>query len=149
MAPTRLTAGHPTMNPYVGTILTDRVTLDPTVLTTNFMVLDRTAIAAANPSFMQTESRVRPHRPLCSVRCRSALHDGRKTIEDSPTSVPQKKEFTPDNTYSRVGVIFKVSGTEVVKSERARFIAAVALEDDELETTEKDIVGYYEVASSP
>lgn len=69
-----------------------------------------------------------------------------KVVQDAPTSVPQNKDFTPATLYSRVGVIFMISGDEVTRSERARFIAAVALEDDELEVTEKDIVGYYQVA---
>jgi predicted nucleic acid-binding Zn ribbon protein len=71
-----------------------------------------------------------------------------QTIQDAPTSVPQEASFTPDNTYCRVGVIFKVSGNEVTNADnRAKFIASVALEDDELESTEKDLVGYYQVAA--
>jgi prepilin-type N-terminal cleavage/methylation domain-containing protein len=70
-------------------------------------------------------------------------------IQDAPMSVPQKKDFTPDNTYSHFGVIFKVDGLEIQRTERARFICAVALEDDELEATEKDAEGYYEVSRVP
>ncbi len=70
-----------------------------------------------------------------------------KVMMNAPTSVPQEKGFTPDNTYCRVGVIFLVAGAEVEKTERARFVLAVALEDDELESTEKDVVGYYNVSA--
>jgi len=70
-------------------------------------------------------------------------------IQDAPMSVPQKKDFTPDNTYSHFGVIFKVDGLEIQRTERARFICSVALEDDELEATEKDAEGYYQVSRVP
>lgn len=69
-----------------------------------------------------------------------------KTIQDAPSSTPQNKEFTPDTLYSRFGAIFLVNGEEVLNTERARFIGVVAIEDDELETTEKDVIGYYKVA---
>jgi type II secretory pathway pseudopilin PulG len=141
---------HPTLNPYAGTIATDRVDLGSTAATsTNFAVLDRTRIAAANPNFLQTEFDADPtaRYVLFGVGGRSTMVG--QTMQDAPISVPQKKNFTPDNTYSRVGVIFKVSGAEVNRTERARFIACVALEDDELETTEKDIIGYYQLARDP
>ncbi|HZZ70903.1 MAG TPA: type II secretion system protein [Pirellulales bacterium] len=70
-------------------------------------------------------------------------------VQDAPLSVSQKKDFTPDNTYSRVGLVYLVGGKEVGRTERARLVACVALEDDELEPTEKDIVGYYEVSRDP
>jgi prepilin-type N-terminal cleavage/methylation domain-containing protein len=73
-----------------------------------------------------------------------------RNIQDAPTSVPQKSDFTPDNTYSRVGVIFQVAGAAVDAGDgRAIFVGSCALEDDELESTEKDIIGYYQVARNP
>ena len=143
---------HPTLNPYgdpSGPLGADLVTLNPGSTGTQFAVLSRAGIAAAQSTLLQTELASDPTAryvvfgvgPRCSMVS--------KTMQDAPTSVPQEKTFTPDNTYCRVGVVFKVSGTEVEKSERARFVAAVALEDDELEATEKDIVGYYGVAASP
>src|SRR5262249_36083146 len=69
-------------------------------------------------------------------------------IQNAPTSVPQNSGFTPATLYSRVGVVFQVAGVGINTTERARFIASVALEDDELESTEKDIVGYYDVIAS-
>jgi hypothetical protein len=73
-----------------------------------------------------------------------------RNIQDAPTSVPQKSDFTPDNTYSRVGVIFQVAGKAVDAGDgRALFVSSCALEDDELESTEKDIIGYYQVAKDP
>lgn len=70
------------------------------------------------------------------------------TIQNAPTSVPQNSGFTPATLYSRIGVIFQVAGVGVNATERARFVASAALEDDEIESTEKDIVGYYDVAKS-
>lgn len=151
---------HPTRNPYAGTITSDVVTINSDGTTSpsvKFAVIDPknsgatsyAAILAANPSFLQTVINADPTAryvvfgvgPRCSMVG--------QVIQDAPMSTPQKKTFTPDNTYSRVGVIFKVSGKEVERSERARFVAAVALEDDELETTEKDVTGFYEVSADP
>ncbi|MBL8825571.1 MAG: prepilin-type N-terminal cleavage/methylation domain-containing protein [Planctomycetaceae bacterium] len=151
---------HPTRNPYAGSITTDAVSLDSagtTTPTVKFAVIDPkntgatsyAAILAANPSFLQTVINADPTAryvvfgvgPRCSMVG--------QVIQDAPMSTPQKKTFTPDNMYARVGVIFKVSGVEVERSERARFVAAVALEDDELETTEKDVTGFYEVSADP
>jgi len=73
-------------------------------------------------------------------------------IQNAPISVPQNKEFTPSTLYSRVGVIFQISGAGITtgtsKTDRARFLAAAALEDDEIESTEKDTAGYYEITKS-
>jgi hypothetical protein len=71
-------------------------------------------------------------------------------IQEAPVAIPQNKDFTPATRYSRIGVIFKVSGKDVASAEnRARFVAAVALEDDDLEGTEGGVVGYYDVARDP
>ena len=68
-------------------------------------------------------------------------------IQDAPTSVPQDNTLTPDVAYCHFGAIFKVSGQEVTNADgRAKFMCCVALEDDELEATEKDAEGYYQVA---
>lgn len=72
-----------------------------------------------------------------------------QVIQDAPMSVPQNKDLSPDKAYCHFGLIFKVSGKEVSKTERARLVATVALEDDELEATDKDIVGYYNVSRNP
>jgi prepilin-type N-terminal cleavage/methylation domain-containing protein len=137
---------HPTMNPYPAgsTLLTNQVAIS-SATGTLFAVLSNSAINNANPSFLQTVRTDSTARfVVFGVGPRSSMVG--QVIQDAPLSVPQNKSFTPDNTYSRVGVVFQVSGREVVRSERARFIAAVALEDDELETTEKDAVGYYTVS---
>lgn len=138
---------HPTMNPYAGTIVTDQVTV-ATATNTLFAVVSSTAFTS-NPSFLQTARQADPtaRYVVFGVGPRNSMVG--TVIQDAPTSVPQNKSFTPDTLYSRVGLIFKVSGVEVERTERARFIAAVALENDELETTEKDLVGYYEVARDP
>jgi prepilin-type N-terminal cleavage/methylation domain-containing protein len=138
---------HPTMNPYPtgSTIITNQIAVK-TATNLNFAILNPTAINAANPSFLQsarlTDTTARF--VVFGVGPRSSIVG--TTIQDAPTSVPQNKNFTPDTLYSRVGLVFKVSGLEVERSERARLVAAVALEDDELESTEKDIIGYYEVS---
>ena len=142
---------HPTMNPYPAgtTVLTNQISV-ATATSTNFAILANNAtIDGFNPTFLQS---VRYNDPTArfvvfGVGPRSAMVG--TVVQDAPMSVPQNKNLTPDRTYSRVGLIFKVSGVEVERSERARFVAAVALEDDELESTEKDIIGYYEVSRDP
>ena len=152
-ATTTLMAGgtfHPTKNPYGGTFVTDAVTVPGGTgadSTNTFAVINMTAAVAANPAFLQAARAADPNATyvVFGVGARNSMVG--QTIQDAPTSVPQKATFTPDNTYCRVGLIFKVSGTEVANADnRAKFIAAVALEDDELESTEKDLVGYYQVS---
>ena len=150
---------HPTMSPYSTTLVLNRYDLSAdaslasgatsTASDKKFAVLSRTAITAAASNLMQTELANDPtaRYVVFGVGPRSSMIG--QTIQDAPTSVPQKKTFTPDTTYSRVGVVFKVSGVEVARTERARFVTAVALEDDELESAEKDVVGYYEVSRDP
>jgi type II secretory pathway pseudopilin PulG len=137
---------HPTRFPYPLTTIAANAVNVSTATATKFAVLDETKIPAR---FLENHRNADPTAryvvfgigPRCSMVGQN--------MQDAPMSVPQKKDFTPDTTYSRVGVIFKVSGIEVQRTERARFIAAVALEDDELELTEKDIVGFYEVSKDP
>ena len=75
-----------------------------------------------------------------------------KVMQSAPTSVPQNGDFTPANRYSRVGVLFQVAGVGIDAStggtKRARFMGAVALEDDELESAEKDLVNYYDISKT-
>lgn len=69
-------------------------------------------------------------------------------LKSNAVQVPQNSEFTPATLYSRAGVIFQISGVGITKpggTERARFLGAVALEHDELESTEKDLVNYYDL----
>ncbi len=142
------TSTQPTLNPYAGTILADVVDLTlPANSGTLFALIDPTNNTNIPANFLaaaranDTTARF----VVFGVGPRSSMVN--KVIQDAPTSVPQKSGFTPANTYSRVGVIFKVSGTEVNNADnRAVFVGSVALEDDELEATDKDIVGYYEVA---
>ena len=109
-------------------------------------VLDVATAKSKNPHFLQSVFAADPtaRYVVFGVGARCSMVG--TTVQDAPTSIPQNKSFTPETLYSRVGVVFKVSGAEVSRTERARFIAAVALEDDELETTEKDLVGYYKMA---
>jgi prepilin-type N-terminal cleavage/methylation domain-containing protein len=140
---------HPTMNPYPAgtTVNTNATSVANSGL--KFALVNIAAAQTANPNFLQVEVANDPTAVFVvfGVGARNSMIG--QTIQDAPLSVSQKKDFTPDNTYSRVGVIFKVDGVEVQKSERARFVAAVALEDDELESTEKDTVGYYGVSADP
>lgn len=132
---------HPTMWPYA--------TQNPAQpLTTGTMVrfLNNAGINAGNPRFLFNE-RQDPNAVFVVFGVGPKCAMVGKTIQDAPTSVPQKSDFTPDNTYSRIGLIFQVAGAKVDAGDgRAIFIAACALEDDELESTEKDIIGYYQVA---
>lgn len=142
---------HPTMNPYPSGVTLTNNQVDVTSAAgaaLKFAVLNESVISTANPSFLQTlRTDTTAKFVVFGVGPRSSIVG--QVIQDAPMSVPQKKTFTPDNTYSRVGLIFQVAGVEVGRTERARFVAAVALEDDELESTEKDIVGYYEASRDP
>ena len=140
---------HPTMNPYAGDYKTAQVDLAKDGTTIQFARIDLAAAQAANPAFLQTISANDPTAKFIVLGVGPRCTMVGQTMQEAPTSVPQDKGFTPDTTYSRVGVIFMVSGKEVSRTERARFIAACALEDDELELTEKDLVGYYGVARDP
>jgi hypothetical protein len=141
------------MNPYPSASFSP--TANPITSSTAFAIVNQTAAQAANPAFLQAEFASDPATDAGGTAVYIVLGVGARNsmigsvMQNAPLSVSQKSSFTPDNTYSRVGLIFKVDGIEVQKSERARFIAAVALEDDELETTEKDTVGYYGVSTDP
>jgi prepilin-type N-terminal cleavage/methylation domain-containing protein len=145
---------HPTMRPYASATPTlDQLSLfdangDLTSAAQGayFATLNLTAIQAANPSFLQTIRDADPTAQFVVFGVGPRTTMVGQVIQDAPTSVPQNKQLTPANTYCRVGVIFQIDGVEVQRTERARFVAAVAMEDDELETTEKDIVGYYQVS---
>lgn len=143
---------QPTLDPYEAPYATSKTPIDTSL---NFAILDPNTNSLfqaggsaqsflANVRAANTVGGVEPRFVVFGVGSRCTMVG--KVIQDAPTSIPQNKDFTPATLYSRVGVIFMVSGDEVTRSERARFIAAVALEDDELELTEKDIVGYYQVA---
>lgn len=143
---------HPTMNPYPSADPTaDRLTL---AAGTTVRILNNAAIWGTNgtnglnPSFLQAAHATDPDATymLVGVGPRSSMVS--KVMQDAPQSVPQNNGFTPSTRYSRVGLIFKIKGAEVTQTERARFIAAVALEDDELEQTDKDISGYYDVVKA-
>lgn len=134
---------HPTLNPYN----TTGVYAAPTALapSTSVFILNNasTAIPSGIRNIIAKDATARF--VVFGVGARSTLIG--KVLQNAPTSVPQKASFTPSNTYSRVGAIFQVAGVEMNRTERARFIATVALEDDELESTEKDYIGYYDVAA--
>lgn len=138
---------HVTMNPYAAASPSADDIRDTVGDTLNFALLD-TTVALKNDTLKNAiEQDPTARFVVFGVGPRCTMVG--QTIQDAPTSVPQNKDFTPDTMYSRIGVIFKVSGEEVSRTERARFICAVAMEDDELESTEKDIIGYYEVARDP
>lgn len=148
---------HPTMNPYPNsndTVVTG--TSNPVLnnqkditASTNanltFAVITTTAFQK-NPSFLQSARAADPTARFVVFGLGARSSAVGTVMQDAPTSVPQNKTLTPDTLYSRVGLVFKVSGVEVARTERARFIGAVALEDDELESTEKDVVGYYQAS---
>jgi Tfp pilus assembly protein PilE len=141
---------QPTLLPYkTNGIDANRVTIDTS---TKFAVINLGQAQTANPSFLETvvsasvNDTVSPATPkfiVLGVGPRNSMVG--KVMQDAPTSVPQNPDLTPAKQYARVGAIFMVSGAEVTRSGRARFIAAVAMEDDELELTTKDVVGSYQV----
>lgn len=136
--------GHPTMNPY-GAAVNAPTPLTPS---TNVFIIDPATTSGEIPVEIQNIiARDGTARfVVFGVGPRSTMVG--KVMQNAPTSVPQNASFTPATLYSRVGVVFQVSGLEMNVTQRARFIGAVALEDDELESTEKDMVGYYDVATA-
>jgi prepilin-type N-terminal cleavage/methylation domain-containing protein len=141
---------HPTMNPYPSPdMAADRITL---AAGKTVRILNNAAIWSGanplNPSFLQAANAADPGATYMVVGVGPRNSMVSKVMQDAPQSVPQDNSFTPSTRYSRVGLIFKIRGAEVTQTERARFIAAVALEDDELEQTDKDISGYYDVVKA-
>ncbi|MCA9264687.1 MAG: prepilin-type N-terminal cleavage/methylation domain-containing protein [Planctomycetales bacterium] len=138
---------HPTKNPYAAAV-TAPTTL--TADTTEVFVIDGTgSTLGALPVEIQNTILRDPTARFVLFGCGSRCTAVGKVIQNAPTSVPQNKEFTPSTLYARTGVIFQVAGVGIDNTtERARFIGAVALEDDELESTETDLIGYYDVANS-
>lgn len=139
---------HPTLSPYTTTIGgSGQITVTGNT-TTKYAVITPT-ILANNTQFLQSayNSDSNARYVVLGIGSRSSMVG--TVLQDAPTIVPGGKNMTPANSYSRVGVIFKVSGNEINNTGRARFIGAVVLEDDALETTEEGIVGYYEVARDP
>lgn len=141
---------HPTLHPY--TTLTNSPFTFGT--STTFAVITPT-ILQSHPQFLASAYSLDPtaRYVVLGVGTRNAMVG--TVLQDAPTIVPGGKSLTPANSYTRVGVIFKVSGNEIDGTGsiggtgRARFIGAVVLEDDALETTEEGIVGYYELARDP
>ncbi|MGE3804514.1 MAG: hypothetical protein AB7K24_07565, partial [Gemmataceae bacterium] len=147
-----LTAGgHPTLNPYAAAVTAPTAFRDGTGASSGVAVfiIDATSNLGAIPREFQTIlARDNTARFVVFGVGQRCTMVGR-VIQNAPTSVPQNKEFTPSTLYSRTGVVFQVAGVGISgTTERARFIGAVALEDDEIESTEKDLVGYYDVAAS-
>lgn len=136
--------GHPTLNPYSAAVTA------PTVLstTTPVFIIDPTTTSGEVPVEIKNIYLRDPTARFVvfGVGTRSTMVG--KVMENAPTSVPQNKEFTPATLYSRVGVIFQVAGVGINTTKRARFVGTAALEDDELESTEKDIVNYYDISKS-
>lgn len=138
--------GHPTLNPYSGLVTA------PTALATSVpvFIIDGSANAVAGKypqeiaNIIARDSTARF--VVFGVGQRNTMVG--TVMQNAPTSIPQNAAFTPATLYSRVGVIFQVAGAGILTTERARFIGSVALEDDELESTEKDLVGYYDVIKS-
>jgi prepilin-type N-terminal cleavage/methylation domain-containing protein len=143
------TPGHPTMNPYAA-IVTAPATLSAT--TPVFIIDPATTSGEVANEIKNIYLRDPTARfVLFGVGARSEMVG--KVMQNAPTSVPQNKEFTPSTLYSRVGAIFQVAGVGITPgttntTKRARFVGTCALEDDELESTEKDLVGYYEISAT-
>ncbi|MEZ6108490.1 MAG: prepilin-type N-terminal cleavage/methylation domain-containing protein [Pirellulaceae bacterium] len=137
------TPAHPTLNPYAAS-----VTL-PTALSNSLpvFIIDSSITGGVPVEIQNILARDNTARFVVfglGSRCTAVS----RVMQNAPTSVPQNAEFTPSTLYSRVGTIFQVAGTGINTTERARFIGAVALEDDELESAEKDLVNYYDISAS-
>lgn len=144
------TPNHPTLDPYANPIT------PPTTLAggTSVFIIQAPTPTTAPANVPNEIKNIILRDPTArfvvfGVGARSSMVG--RVIQNAPTSVPQNNNFTPATLYSRVGVIFQVSGVGISTSggtERARLICACALEDDELESTEKDIVNYYDIAQT-
>lgn len=140
-------ANHPTLNPYSAPVTTPT----PLSATTPVFLIDNAStnipIEIQNIIARNIAAGDTPRFVVFGVGTRSQMVGN--VMQNAPTSVPQNKDFTPATHYSRVGVIFQVAGTGIDTpggTNRAKFLGAVALEDDELESTEKDLVNYYDIA---
>lgn len=140
--------GHPTMNPYASASLT------PTALSTSTPVflIDPATTSGEVPTEIKNIYTNDPTARFVVFGIGPRSQMVGTVMQSAPTSVPQNKDFTPANTYSRVGVIFQVEGVGIAAAtggtKRARFLGAIALEDDELESTEKDLVNFYDIAKT-
>jgi prepilin-type N-terminal cleavage/methylation domain-containing protein len=115
-----------------------------------YALLNRAGVQANNPRFLATVLASDPTARFIVFGVGPKCSMVGNTIQTAPTSVPQNNTLTPGVAYCRVGVIFQVSGVAVANGDnRALFVCSCALEDDELESTEKDIVGYYQVSQKP
>jgi len=146
------TPNHPTMDPYA-TALT---TTPPTLTATTEVWL----IAATGPTTTEYPNELKlilardptARFVVFGVGARNTMVGS--LMQTAPVNAPQDDKLTPATHYVRVGAIFQVSGsgidathsvTGIAGTKRARFIGCCALEDDEIESTEKDLVGYYDV----
>lgn len=69
-----------------------------------------------------------------------------RTMANAPVSMPQGTDMNPAKNYCRYGAIFKIDGNEVALTKRARLVAVVSMEEDELETIEYEAVGFVKVS---
>ena len=145
--------GHPTMNPYDPAV--PIATPTPLASGTNVFIIDTTTTGDYPQEIKTLIARDATARFV--VFGFGARNTAVGTlVQNAPVNPPQNSELTPANHYCRVGVIFQISGagidethaSGIAGTKRARFIGACALEDDEIESTEKDLVGYYDVVNS-
>jgi len=140
-----------TLNPYPNTTLTaNQVDLTTSAASSEvFAVIDPTTnvnVINNTMTFLQTLIAADPtaRYVVFGVGARCSLVG--QSIQEAPVAVPHTRTFTPATNYSRFGVIFKVSGTEIARLGQARYVTACSLEDDGLETTPGDIAQYWQIA---
>lgn len=150
---TTVSAGNATLNPYT--------TLSPA--TDGILVDTGTKVALLNTSAILAgtkEVNAELYNILFSDQGDGGSHPGTylvlgiggrnsavgRTMANAPVAMPQGTDMNPAKNYCRYGAIFKVDGNEVALTKRARLVAVVSMEEDEIETIENEVIGYVKVS---
>ena len=142
-----------TLNPYPNTTLTaNQVDLTTSAASSEvFAVIDPTTnvnVINNTMTFLQTLIAADPTAlTWCSGSVPAVRWSARASRRHQWPCRTPARTFTPATNYSRFGVIFKVSGTEIASLGQARYVTACSLEDDGLETTPGDIAQYWQFAA--
>jgi Tfp pilus assembly protein PilE len=150
---TTVSAGNATLNPYPSlSPTTDGIAVASGI---NVAVLNTPAILAGTK-----EVNTDLYNIIASDQGDGASHPGTylvlgvgsrntavgRTMVNAPVAMPQGTDMNPAKNYCRYGAIFKVDGNEVALTKRARLVAVVSMEEDELETIDNEVVGYIKVS---
>lgn len=150
---TTVSVGNATLNPYPSlSPNTDGITV---TTGTNVAILNLSAIIAGTK-----EVNTDLYSILASDQGDGGSHPGTyvvfgigarnaaigRTMINAPVAMPQGTDMNPAKNYARYGAIFKVDGNEIALTKRARLVAVVSMEEDELETIDNETVGFVKVS---